>query len=111
MSEGTKPKLTIESQTEDQEQSREQPNVHSQTLTAHKMGQHARKWFQTMFAGHTNACLGGLVGFLIAILVFAIGILKTLFVVLCVFVGIGIGQYLDGDPKIVALVSKLFGND
>ena len=47
---------------------------------------------------------------IVAVLVFAIGFLRTLFVLLCVLVGVAIGQYLDGNPTVVKAVRKFFGN-
>lgn len=38
------------------------------------------------------------------------GRLRTLFVLLCVLVGVAIGQYLDGNPAVVKAVRKFFGN-
>ena len=62
------------------------------------------------FPGHENAVFGGICGLVVAVLVFAIGFLRTLFVLLCVLVGVAIGQYLDGNPIVVKAVRKFFGN-
>lgn len=68
----------------------------------------AQGWLHATFPGHENAALGGLCGLVVAILVFAIGFWQTLFVTICVLVGVAIGQYADGNPKVVRAVSKLF---
>ena len=76
---------------------------------------HARhatsNWLKTNFPGHENAVFGGICGLVVAMLVFAIGFWHTLFIVLCVLVGVAIGQYLDGNPTVVKFVSKFFSNN
>lgn len=67
-------------------------------------------WLKNNFPGHENAAFGGLCGLVVAILVFLIGFWRTLFIVICVLVGVAIGQYLDGNPTVVKAVRKLFGN-
>lgn len=64
-------------------------------------------WLAKAFPGHQNAVLGGLCGLVVAILFFAIGFGKTLFVCLLVFIGVTLGQCLDGDPKIINFLRKL----
>ena len=75
---------------------------------------HAREateaWLSGNFPGPENAVFGGICGLIVAVLVFAIGFLRTLFVLLCVLVGVAIGQYLDGNPAVVKAVRKFFGN-
>lgn len=70
----------------------------------------ARGWVVRTFPGHENAFLGGLLGFVAAILVFAIGFWQTLFVALLVLVGVGVGQQMDGDPKLWNAVRQLFSS-
>lgn len=68
---------------------------------------HIRSWVARAVAGHEHAALGGLVGLVVAILVFVIGFWEMLFVSLLVVAGVSLGQYLDGDPKIVNLIRRL----
>ncbi|MGN0071247.1 MAG: DUF2273 domain-containing protein [Atopobiaceae bacterium] len=69
----------------------------------------AEAWLHETFPGHENAVLCGVLGLIVAILLFAIGFWATLLVALCVTVGVAIGQLLDGDPKIIEFVRGLFG--
>lgn len=75
---------------------------------------HARRslaaWLAENFPGHENAVFGGLIGLVIAILVFVIGFWQTLFITACVLVGVAVGQYADGNPKVVNAFLSLFGN-
>jgi uncharacterized membrane protein len=54
--------------------------------------------------------LGGVAGLVIALLVFLIGIGKTLLVCLAVLVGVTIGQFLDGDPQIWHFIERLLAD-
>ena len=64
-------------------------------------------WVERHFPGRVNAVLGGMVGLVLALMVFAIGFWKTLFVALFVLVGVALGQYLDGDPKIIDFLRRI----
>ena len=66
-----------------------------------------RGFLSSVAPGHEHAVLGGLLGLLVACLVFWIGIPRTL--VLCLFAvaGVAVGQALDGDPKIVKAIVRL----
>ncbi len=65
-------------------------------------------WLSKAFPGREYAVLGGLAGLVIALLMFFLGFWKVLFVALVVLVGIAIGQYLDGDPKLVNFLRRIF---
>ena len=64
-------------------------------------------WFATTFPHSRNAVLGGICGLVVALLLFSIGLLKTLVIALLVTIGVACGQYADGDPKLVNLVREL----
>ena len=64
-------------------------------------------WFAETFPNSRHAVLGGLAGLVVAIMLFTIGILKTLVILVLVVVGVACGQYLDGDPKIIRMVQSL----
>ena len=68
-------------------------------------------WVHRTFPGHEHAFMGGVVAFFVAILMIVIGPLYSIVIFLVVLVGVAIGQYLDGDPKIVRMVSGLFNGD
>lgn len=67
-------------------------------------------WIHATFPGHENAVLCGFAGFLIALLLFIIGFWATLLLVVCITIGVAIGQELDGDPKIVTFFKNLLGS-
>ena len=64
-------------------------------------------WFAETFPHSRYAVLGGLAGLVVALLLFWIGVLKTLVIVVLVVVGVAIGQYLDGDPRLIRIVQGL----
>ncbi len=65
------------------------------------------QWFEQTFPHSKNAVIGGLCGLLAALLLFSIGLFKTLVIAVLVLVGVAAGQYLDGDPKLVKAVQNL----
>lgn len=67
----------------------------------------ASHWLDETFPNSRNAVLGGVTGLVVALLLFTIGVLKTLVIAFLVVVGIACGQYLDGDPKIVRFIQNL----
>lgn len=67
----------------------------------------ASHWLDEAFPNSRNAVLGGVTGLVVALLLFTIGVLKTLAIAILVVVGIACGQYLDGDPKIVRFIQNL----
>ena len=67
----------------------------------------ASRWLDETFPNSRNAVLGGVTGLVVALLLFTIGVLKTLIIAILVVVGIACGQYLDGDPKIVRFIQNL----
>lgn len=68
-------------------------------------------WVHRTFPGHEHAFWGAVVALLVALLTFAIGFARMLFVCLLVIVGIAVGQILDGDPKIIRAIRELFSGD
>lgn len=64
-------------------------------------------WFATTFPHSRNAVLGGICGLVVALLLFSVGLFKTLVIALLVTIGVVCGQYADGDPKLVNLVREL----
>lgn len=67
----------------------------------------ASHWLDETFPNSRNAVLGGATGLVVALLLFTIGVLKTLVIAILVVVGIACGQHLDGDPKIVRFIQNL----
>ncbi|MBR1829019.1 MAG: DUF2273 domain-containing protein [Atopobiaceae bacterium] len=68
-------------------------------------------WLTLNFPGHEHAVLGGFCGLTVALLVFAIGVARVLFMLVCITIGVLIGQYLDGDNRIVRVIRRLLGGD
>lgn len=67
----------------------------------------ASQWLDQTFPNSKNAVIGGLTGLVVALLLFSIGLLKTLVIAILVLVGVAAGQYLDGDPKLVKAIQNL----
>ena len=110
-----KPKLTIESDADEPKGGAAGGGAgqHEGSTKAGSAFSHAKSatshWLTSNFPGHENAVFGGICGLVVAVLVFAIGFWHTLFVVVCVLVGVAIGQYLDGYPTVLKAFRKLFG--
>ena len=64
-------------------------------------------WLRQNFPGHVNAVVFGFLGFVLAVMLFCIGLWQTLVIALLVACGVAFGQYLDGDPRIDRLVGRL----
>ena len=67
----------------------------------------ASRWLNQTFPNSKHAVLGGACGLLVAILLFSIGLFKTLVIAILVVAGVALGQFADGDPKLVRIVEKL----
>lgn len=64
-------------------------------------------WIRRNFPGHENAFVGGACGLLAILLIYTIGLGKTLLIALFLVGGIAIGQIFDGDPKIIRAIRHL----
>ena len=67
-------------------------------------------WMKSTFPGHEKSFIGGLLGLVAALLFLSLGIGRALVVVFFVIVGVAIGQYLEGDPKILTAVRNWLAN-
>lgn len=67
-------------------------------------------WFKRTFPGHENAVIFGAAGLVAAILIFALGIWRTLVIALFVTAGVAIGQVADGDPKILRAIRRFLSD-
>ena len=70
----------------------------------------AGRWLAETFPNSRHAVIGGLCGLVVALLIFAIGLPRTLLIALLVTCGVACGQYLDGDPKIARAIQNLLKN-
>ena len=84
----------------------ESPSATGQAATPGALTR-AVTWFDATFPHSRHAVIGGVCGLVIALLLFAIGIPKTLVIVVLVVAGVAVGQYLDGDPKLIRLFQSL----
>ncbi len=67
--------------------------------------------FSSWFGQNGEKWLGGLIGLLIALVVLEFGILKTIFVALCVVIGVYIGTQRETRERLSKLVQELFSKD
>ena len=82
---------------------------HDEATQAYKQVRHSfTEWLKTNYPGHEHAFIGGVLGFVVALLIFVIGFWATFLIVVFVVIGIAVGQYFDGDPKIVRAIHRLF---
>lgn len=71
---------------------------------------HLSAWVHRTFPGHERAFWGGVVGLVAAIVFLAIGAWYSIVIAIFVIVGVAVGQFLDGDGKILDALRRLFGN-
>ena len=64
-------------------------------------------WVKRTFPGHEHAFWGAVIGLIIALLVFAIGFLQTLFIVLLICLGAAVGQFIDGGSSMEELIQRI----
>lgn len=69
-----------------------------------------RAWFKRAFPGHEHAVIFGAVGLVAAILIFVLGIWRTLVIALFVTAGVAVGQIADGDPQILHAIRRFLSD-
>ena len=69
------------------------------------------RWLKATMRGHENAWIGGVCGFIIALLFLGIGFWPTLLILICVLIGVLVGQALDGNPKILKILRQMFSDN
>lgn len=65
-------------------------------------------WVKRTFPGHEHSVIGGVVGLVVACLIFTLGLMRVLVILLCVALGIAAGQIADGNPKLMRMVRNFF---
>ena len=65
-------------------------------------------WVSRTFPGHEKAFWGGVAGLLVALVLFWIGLFRTVVIVLLVCIGVAAGQVAEGDPKLIRALQKFF---
>lgn len=68
-------------------------------------------WFKKTFPTKPYTVLGALAGLILALLIFSIGFLKAIFVAICIAIGVAVGQYFDGNPKLITFVKRIFSDN
>lgn len=69
-----------------------------------------RAWFKRAFPGHEHAVIFGAAGLAAAILIFVLGVWRTLVIALFVTAGVAVGQIADGDPKILHAIRRFLSD-
>ena len=67
-------------------------------------------WVKSTFPGHEKSFIGGLLGLVAALLFLSLGVGRALVVAFFVLVGVAVGQYLEGDPKILTAIRNWLAN-
>lgn len=67
-----------------------------------------RKIFEELMTHHRGKTLGIVMGLLFSILVITVGLLETVFIVVCIYIGYIIGKRLDDNESFNDLIHKLF---
>ena len=75
---------------------------------AQEARQRVTSWVSRTFPGHEKAFWGGVCGLLVALVLFAIGLWRTIVVVVLVGIGVAVGQMAEGDPKLIRALQKFF---
>ncbi len=98
-------------QSQGEQQAQQGTKGTSQGPTLRDAQRAAAGWVHRTFPGHEHAFYGAVVAIIVALLVFAIGFARMLFVCVLVVVGVAVGQIFDGDPKIIRTIRELFSNE
>ena len=63
--------------------------------------------FQEIWRDHSGKIMGVSIGFILGILILAIGFLQALFVMFCMVVGYVIGKWIDDKEDLMEILDKL----
>lgn len=66
------------------------------------------KIIEELFTYHRGKTIGVLIGLIFSILVITVGLLETVFIAICIYIGFIIGKRLDENESFNDLVQKLF---
>jgi uncharacterized membrane protein len=64
-----------------------------------------------IFENNRAKCIGVLLGFLFAISSLFIGFFKTIFIVICIFLGYYIGKKIDNKESIIEVIERILPNE
>lgn len=74
-------------------------------------GRRVGSWVSRTLPGHEHAFWGGVLGFVIGVLLFWVGPVKTFVVAVLALAGVAVGQAADGDPKIINFLRHFFSSN
>jgi uncharacterized membrane protein len=63
--------------------------------------------FQEIWRAHSGKIIGVLIGFILALLILAIGFFQALFVLFCMVVGYILGKWIDDKEDLMEILDKL----
>lgn len=66
------------------------------------------KIIEELFTYHKGKTMGILLGLLFSILVITIGLLETIFIGVCIYIGFVVGKRLDENETFYDLINKVF---
>lgn len=66
------------------------------------------KIFEEILINHRGKALGIFIGLLFSILVISIGLLETVFIMVCIYIGYIVGKRLDDNDNFQDIVNKIF---
>ena len=66
------------------------------------------KIFEEILINHRGKAFGIIIGLLFSILVITIGLLETVFIMLCIYIGYIVGKRLDDNDNFQDIVNKIF---
>ncbi|MFZ5943394.1 MAG: DUF2273 domain-containing protein [Bacillota bacterium] len=61
-----------------------------------------------LLTNHRGKTLGIIIGLVFSILVITVGLLETVFITICIYIGFVIGKRLDENESVNDLIFKLF---
>lgn len=69
-----------------------------------------RSTIEGVFPGKSNTVLFGVIGLIAALLLLSVGFWRMLIISIFVFIGVAVGQTLDGNPKLLNWIKDLFSD-
>lgn len=70
-----------------------------------------RQFILDLLADQKFRVIGAVIGFCFGLLTISIGLLKSIFVLICALAGFYVGKGMDINGGFAALVNKVFGNN
>jgi uncharacterized membrane protein len=64
-----------------------------------------------LFNNNRGKCIGAFIGLIIGIFVLTIGFFKTLFLVICIFLGYYFGKKVDNKESIIEIIERILPDE